>query len=441
MTVDRREFLKVATTGAGLALVGIGNAAAEDQKTKPKAPAVRSGQAPDVVVAGAGSFGMWTALNLQRLGANVTVVDPYGPANSRQTSGGETRGVRSSYGDVRHGLLWARWATESMRRWTEWDEMGSERLLPKLFFNTGDLILREEVSPDEEDTMANWDTLGVPYEVLTPDEVNHRWPWIRFENLGFALYEPQAGVVRARRAIESVAEVFRQEGGTIKLGRAAIGDTDGTHVANVSISPDESLSAGTFIFACGPWFPKVFPELMANRLRIPMGYVFYFGVPPGDRRFVYPNMPSYSVPGCTGWPALGRDHRGFRVRTGGRLGRDPDESDRWIDKEFHDSPRRILQDHFPDLVGAPILETRACHYENSVSRNFIIDHHPDFENVWLAGGGCAESFKSGPVIGEYIARRVLGVEDDPELAAAFKLSEEEFAEDDVTGWGRRGPGG
>ena len=207
------------------------------------------------------------------------------------------------------------------------------------------------------------------------------------------------------------------------------------------ISPDDSLSAGTFIFACGPWFPKVFPELMANRLRIPIGYVFYFGVPPGDLRFVYPNMPSYSVPGCTGWPALGRDHRGFRVRTGGRLGRDPDDSDRWIDKEFHDSPRRILQDHFPDLVGAPILETRACHYENSVSRNFIIDHHPDFENVWLAGGGCAESFKSGPVIGEYIARRALGVEDDPELAAAFKLSEEQFAEDDVTGWGRRGPGG
>ncbi len=439
MTVDRREFLKVATTGAGLALAGVGNAAAENPK--PKAPAVRIGQAPDVVVAGAGSFGMWTALNLQRLGANVTVVDPYGAANSRQTSGGETRGVRSSYGDVRHGLLWARWATESMRRWIEWDEMGSERLLPKLFFNTGDLILREELRPDEEDTMANWDTLGVPYEVLTPDEVNHRWPWIHFENLGFALYEPQAGVVRARRAIESVAEVFRQEGGTIKLGRAAIGDKDGTHVANVSISPDESLSAGTFIFACGPWFPKVFPELMANRLRIPMGYVFYFGVPPGDLRFVYPNMPSYSVPGCTGWPALGRDHRGFRVRTGGRLGRDPDDSDRWIDKEFHDSPRRILQDHFPDLVGAPILETRACHYENSVSRNFIIDHHPDFENVWLAGGGCAESFKSGPVIGEYIARRALGVDDDPELAAAFKLSEEEFADDDVTGWGRRGPGG
>ena len=123
MTVDRREFLKVATTGAGLALAGAGAAAAEVPTTKPKAPAVRSGQAPDVVVAGAGSFGMWTALNLQRLGANVTVVDPYGPANSRQTSGGETRGVRSSYGDVRHGLLWARWATESMRRWTEWDEM------------------------------------------------------------------------------------------------------------------------------------------------------------------------------------------------------------------------------------------------------------------------------------------------------------------------------
>lgn len=423
MTVDRREFLKAATVGAGLTLTGTPAAAQNRSRAIPP-----RGQTSDVVVIGAGSFGMWTALNLRRLGANVTVVDPYGPGNSRQTSGGETRGVRTSYGDRPHGLQWTRWAAEAIRRWSRWDEEGSERLLPRLFFNTGDLILREEMIPYLEDTQANWDTAGIPYEVLTPEEVHARWPWIKLDGIGVALYEPGAGVVRARRAIESVAKVFQEEGGVVRTALAAIGASSGARLLDVTLEPGDSLAGSTFVFALGPWFPKVFPDLMGKRLRTPIGHVFYFGVPPGDTRFMFPNMPSYGVPGCTGWPALGLDHRGFRVRTGGRAPEDPDVSDRWIDKEFHERPRQILADYFPDLVGAPVLETRACHYESSVDRNFIIDRHPDYDNVWLAGGGSAEGFKFGPVIGEYVARRVLELDNDPELAEQFRLKEEIFEE-------------
>ena len=438
MTVDRRQFLKVATAGAGLTLAGASAASGNPAPNAKRAPLFAGGnQSSEIVVIGAGSFGMWTSLNLVRLGASVTVVDSYGPGNSRSTSGGETRGVRSSYGGRRHGLLWARWANESMRRWTQWDEEYSDRLLPRLFYNTGDLIMREEMSPSMEDTQANWDQLGVPYEVLSLDEVAYRWPWIRLDGFNVAQFEPRAGVVRARRAIESVAEVFRQEGGQLKLGHATLGEQNGSRLQKVDVEPGDSLSAATFVFACGPWFPQVFPELMGKRLRTSIGHTFYFGIPSNDNRFVHPNMPSYGFPGVTGWPALERDHRGFRVRTGGRPPQDPDESDRWIDKEFHERPRKVLEDYFPDLVGAPILETRACHYESSVTRNFIIDKHPDFDNVWLAGGGSAESFKSGPVIGEYVAKRVLDMDDQPELAEGFRLSEEEF-EDEEERRDRRG---
>ena len=88
MAIDRRDFLKVATAGAGLAIAGT-PAAAETPSSK-RTPLVRSGQVPDVVVVGAGNFGMWTALNLQRMGAKVTLIDQYGPGNSRSASGGET---------------------------------------------------------------------------------------------------------------------------------------------------------------------------------------------------------------------------------------------------------------------------------------------------------------------------------------------------------------
>jgi len=420
--IDRRDFLKTASAGVGLSMAGVSPVAGVIPAPRLMPVRRKSGQAPDVVVVGAGTFGMWTALNLVRLGATVTVVDMWGPGNSRSTSGGETRGVRSSYGDRPHGFLWAQWANEAIRRWTQWDEEASDLLLPRLFFETGDLIMREEMEPYLEDTMAHWDVLGTEYETLAPDEINHRWPWIRTGKITTALYEPRAGVVRARRAIESVAQRFVSEGGEFTFARAALGEQRGGRLNSVSLDPEGSLSGSTFIFALGPWLPKAFPEIMGKRLRIPIGNVFYYGIP--DSRFMFPNMPSYGVPGCTGWPALGRDHRGFRVRTGGQPGDDPDTSDRWIPPEAHERPREILEQYFPDLADAPVSETRACHYEFGPSGQFLIDRHPDLDNVWLAGSGSAEAFKQGPVLGEYIAKRVLGVEDDPELAEQFKYDVE-----------------
>jgi glycine/D-amino acid oxidase-like deaminating enzyme len=428
--IDRRDFLRAATAGAGLALAGAIPTGAEAEAEVRRAPYVRSGRSPDVLVVGAGAFGTWTALYLQRMGAAVQVVDQYGPANSRATSGGETRGVRSSYGDRPHGLQWGKWAVRAMQRWTEWDEEHQDDLLPRLFNQTGDVILREEVEPWLDQTMKNWDAMGHEYEVLTPDEVRHRWPVIGLPDVGFVLYEPSAGVVRARRAIESVARVFKQEGGEIVIGNVALGQQDGRRVVDVAVDGSQRLSAGTFVFALGPWFPKFFPELMGKRLRIrTLGHVYYVSTPPGDESYRVPNLPSYNIPGVTGWPALPHDARGFRIRTGGHRDDDPDTSVRWIDEEYHGRPREILAKYFPALAERPFNETRCCHYESSVDRNFIIDHHPAYDNVWLAGGGSAEAFKQGPVLGEYIAGRVLGRDAEPELAEGFRLKDEEFAEE------------
>ena len=94
--INRRDFIKAATAGAGLALTDPGQVDAREVQTR-RGPLVRTQQAPDVVVVGAGNFGTWTALHLQRMGARVTLIDQYGPGNSRSASGGETRGVRTSY--------------------------------------------------------------------------------------------------------------------------------------------------------------------------------------------------------------------------------------------------------------------------------------------------------------------------------------------------------
>lgn len=432
---DRRTFLKVAGVQSGLFAAGAGSAAAATSETARRRAPWLGLQAPDVAVVGGSAWGGWIALNLQQLGANVTVIDAWGPGNSRATSGDESRGLRSSYGDRgERSELWSSWAREAIRRWRHWDEDWGTELNMRLFFHTGDVIFRNDA--DDNFIMRNrevWDRIGTPYEVLTPEEAKYRYPAIEFGEMQGILYEPEAGVGRARRSCEAVAEVFQHRGGELVIARANPGSHENGRLNDLTMRPGTPLAAGTYVFACGPWMGKVFPEVLGNRIRTPLGHVVYFGTPAGDNRFTHPNLPSWNFPGVTGWPSLGIDNRGFRVRGGGggfSRATDPDESERWFGGATVERQREFVAEHFPGLADAPVLQTHACHYEISSSRNFIIAPHPDWSNVWLAGGGSAEGFKFAPVVGEYVARRVLGIEDDPELAAAFAIPEDEFETDD-----------
>ena len=451
--LGRRDFLRIAGATAGaLATSGaVSPALARSIR--------RSASSPNVIVVGAGAFGGWTALHLQRMGARVTLVDMYGAGNSRSTSGDESRGVRTSYGDRVHGELWMQWAHRAIERWKEFDAQYGIPAKNQIYFTTGDLILRADWEPFLTQTRAWWQKNGIPHETLSVDEVRKRWPVFGVDDIKAVLYEPGAGVVRARRATQLVAEVFQREGGRVVIGRVVPptpGEFDGH---TVRLTNGDSLAGDAIVFAVGPWLAKTFP-LMQNRMRTPLGTVVYFATPPGDDRFTHPNLPSWNFPGTTGWAALPVDNRGFRVRGGGGGGNnqqaaqaagaapagstgappaqppapapsvnvnDPDLSSRWVEPQRLDGPRRFVATRFPALADAPIAQTWACHYEQSSSRNFIIDLHPNLPNVWIAGGGNAEAFKQGPVLGEYIARRVLGERGDPAVARQFLIPETEYA--------------
>jgi sarcosine oxidase len=494
--VARRDFLKVAGAGAGLLLLGgVGATAAADVPGlvhKRRTPFI-GGSSADVVVVGGGAWGGWTSLYLRQMGAKVTMVDAYGPGNARSTSGDESRGVRSSYGDrAESPELWMLWAREAMNRWRQFDADWGRDLRLNLFHTTGDLMLRPDWEPYLVKTKHWWDKHKIPYDVLNPDDVRKAFPVISMDDITAVLYEPDAGVVRARRACQTVAAVAEYKGVKIVIGRAKTSQISNGRLESIVLDTGQTIRGDTFVFAPGPWLAKTFPELFANKMRTPLGYVCYFGTPPSDERFTYPNLPSFNFPGVTGWAALPVDSRGFRVRggeraptppgaagaqgAGGRGGRgaaqggaqgrggrgapagqvaasngrgggraggggggfggnnantppaqlDPDTSDRWADAPHIEGPRRFVTHRFPLLKDAPILQTHSCHYELSSSRNFIVDHHPKMSNVLIAGGGNAEGFKFGPVIGEYIAQRALGDVGDPAVAKAFKIPEHDF---------------
>ena len=171
----------------------------------------------------------------------------------------------------------------------------------------------------------------------------------------------------------------------------------------------ERISAGNFVFACGPWLGKLFPEILGPRIFPTRQEVFFFATPPGDTRFAPPALPTwlFQADEVYGMPDL--ESRGLKVArdTHGEPV-DPDTQSRLASAEGAAWASNFVARRFPALKDAPIVETRVCQYENTSNGDFLIDRHPEFSNVWFAGGGSGHGFKHGPAVGEYTAAMILG---------------------------------
>jgi glycine/D-amino acid oxidase-like deaminating enzyme len=349
------------------------------------------------VVVGAGCFGAWTALQLVRSGWKVTLLEAYGPGNSRASSGGETRVIRMGYGPQE---VYTRWSLRSLAAWKDLFERRGE----PLFHEAGVLWMCSEEDPQAAASLETLARVGVLHERLSRDALERRWPQIDFGTVAWGLHEPESGILMARRAVALVvAEAVR--GGARLLAGAAAPPPGRGRLESLVTGSGEKLAADAFVFACGPWLPRLFP-LLGERIFTTRQEVFYFGQPIGDARFAPPLLPVwmdqtdeyYGIPDMEG--------RGFKIaldRHGPPF--DPDTGER-LAGETLSEVRGYLARRFPALAGAPLIASEVCQYENTSSGDFLIDRHPEMENVWLAGGGSGHGFKHGPALGEHVARLV-----------------------------------
>lgn len=372
----------------------------------------------DFIVVGAGVFGAWIARYLRASGASVALIDAYGPANSRASSGGETRVIRMGYGADE---LYTQWAQRSFPLWEELEL----QLNAELLHRTGVLWLSDDADEYTKAMLQVFSRHEIRCEKLDAAGLRQRYPELKFDDVTWGLLEPQSGVLMARRAVQLLVFDLEKSGVSYIHGKAASPVGVGK-IKDIHLASGQTLSGGTFIFACGPWLPKVFPELLDQLIFPSRQEIFFLGTPPGNDNFRPPKMPvwlhhrhpdiPYSLPDIEG--------RGFKLgfdRHGAAI--DPDDEERMIDSGSLAHLREFLDRHIPGLKDAPILETRVCQYENTWNGDFLIDRHPDFENVWLVGGGSGHGFKHGPAVGEYLSELLLrGGIPQPRFSLAGKRS-------------------
>jgi sarcosine oxidase len=371
----------------------------------------------DITVIGAGVFGSWTAWHLGRAGKSVLLLDAWGPAHGRASSGGETRAIRMGYGADE---IYTRMAVHSLTLWRAL----FERTGQALFHRTGVLWMGREGDARSEATRTTLKRADVATEIIPFDELVKRYPQMRVTDPStFGILEPQSGALMARRAAQAVVQDAGRKG--VKFAIAAIQPPSGKgSLAHVRTTAGETIEAETFVFASGAWLPKIFPDLLKDRIYPTRQEELFFAPPAGDRRFTSPDLPvwiDFTDPrGPYGFPDL--ESRGFKLafdRHGHEF--DPDSGDRSVGKESVSAARRFLAERFPDLRDAPLTETRVCQYENTSNGDFLIDRHPDFQNVWLVGGGSGHGFKHGPAVGEYASARILyGGAAEPRFTLAAK---------------------
>lgn len=373
------------------------------------------------IVVGAGVFGAWTAYTLLLRGHKVILVDQYGPASSRASSGGESRIIRCSYGPDE---LYTRMAWRALALWSTFFQEANRNLLHR----AGVLWMTRPGNIYAEQSRQSLREVGVPFHDLSTEELVRQYPQIAIDRGSVAILEPECGALMARESVHAVVEAFVAKGGTYRLASAQLPRGSG-RLATIDVS-GERIPADAFVFACGPWLGKVFPDLLGRRIFVTRQEVFFFGIPSGDRRWEPPQMPVWidfeDNRGMYGFPDL--ESRGFKVafdNHGPPI--DPDTANRFVTPEKIKAAREYVAQRFPALRDSPIVDSRVCQYENTSNGDFLIDRHPEFENVWLVGGGSGHGFKHGPAVGEYVAARLAGSATpavEPRFSLASKRTEE-----------------
>jgi glycine/D-amino acid oxidase-like deaminating enzyme len=333
-----------------------------------------------VTVVGAGVFGASTARELALRGADVTLIEQYTPGTVRSGSGGDTRLSRAAHGDVEWYTLL------SQRARTLWLEL-QEETGTRIWEPVGVAWFAQREDGFEAQSRSTLEAAGIPCEWLSPEDARDLYPSLGIDDLKAVLYEPDSGVLHARRATQLLVDDGVRHGVKLESRAATV---------------DDAPQADVVVWACGAWLPKLFPDHV--ELRISRRDVYFFGTDAawsGTPGFCDYDAPFYGHGEIGGLGAkVAPDVPGVEI--------DPDRLDRLPLPALEQAARDYTALRFPSLADAPIVGSRVCQYELTGDTHFLFARHPERPSWWLLGGGSGHGFKHGPALAEYVADCVEG---------------------------------
>ncbi|WP_207424152.1 NAD(P)/FAD-dependent oxidoreductase [Desertivirga brevis] len=415
--ITRRKLLKFGL-GAS-AMTALESLIPADGKAQAPAFIRQTAKNGKIVVVGAGAFGGWTALHLQRKGYEVTLVDQFGAGNNQSSSGGETRLIRPYYDNQQ---VYFDLVLRSIQLWKDNEPLFRKKVLHQ----NGLLLLHQNTNVPHEETALNmYRKAGLEIQRISPAEAAKRWPQINTNDLDHVIYDPNSGYLEAREGCSVVAERFQEEGGKYLHQQVLRPLLKGGRLNSVTLSNGTILEADAFVFAGGPWLTRLFPDITRLVKITRQGY-FYFATPPEASDLwenCFPNWVDLPLDNDLSYGIPGNANRGFKVAItiNDDITSKFDTYNRFLKPEELLHAQKILLKRFPKLAHRPLIEQRICQYTETPDKNFILDTHPEAANLWLLGGGSGHGYKHGAALGELAAENLLGEKEKLELFAVKRL--------------------
>ena len=354
-------------------------------------------EAYDVIVVGVGGMGSATVAHLARRGVRVLGLEQYDIPHERGSSHGLSRIIRLAYFEhpayvpLLHRAYELWWALE-------------REVQERLLIITGSLDIGSADSTVFGGALKAARLHHLVHEVLEPEALCRRFPGYGLQAPLLGLYQPQGGLLAAERCLVAHVNTALRHGAHIH-GREALQGWENCGDGIVVRTSRGTYQAQRLVLTAGAWTHRLVTQYTGTlqperqvmiwmQPRVPAHFqigafpVFNMTVEEGT----FYGFPIYSIPGfkCARWHHLEQAID------------DPAFMDRDCHPEDEAILRAFVRRYFPNGDG-PTLSMRTCLFTNTPDTHFVIDAHPDYPNVFIAGGFSGHGFKFCSVVGEILA--------------------------------------
>lgn len=351
----------------------------------------------DVAIIGAGTMGMAAGAFLSQQQVKTVLIDAFDPPHNRGSHHGDTRMIRHAYGEGRQYVSLVKRAQQL------WEEL-EEQTDYKIFEKTGVIGLGPRDSAFLQETIAAANKYELPLEVMDSREVKEKWPGFSVPDHFIGCFEAESGLLFSENAIQAYKDIAIKNGAQL-VTNTPVQQIESNDSSGIKITTKNKVFwAKKAIVTVGAWASKLLPDL---KLPIqPTRKAFGWFDTPTDL-FDAANFPSFYIEDkdnmCYGFPNV--NGTGLKIgRSDGGQGIDPNKHTQNFGQYESDEEdlRFFLKTYMPEANG-PLKQGKTCLYTISSDNDFIIDHHPENENIIFACGFSGHGFKFSSVMGEVLS--------------------------------------
>jgi sarcosine oxidase len=347
------------------------------------------------IVVGLGAMGSATLYHLAQRGSRALGLERLSPGHMRGSSHGDSRIIRETY--FEHPL-YVPLVRRAHELWRELERRSGESLMTI----TGGLMIGAPDGMIITGTLRSAVEHGLPHSILSPLEVQERFPAFELADDLVAVLDPRAGFLDPEACNRAHIQAALELGGKARFNEPVIDWTvegDGVRVKTESAE----YTADKLVLSAGAWNRSMVPDLELP-LAVERQAVFWLD-PERDRsHYDIGRLPIYAYEYragniCYGFPRLPRGVKAS-VMHAGEIVSDPDNVNRTITDAEVNSLRAALEPILPALAAGPVRESDVCLFTNTPDHDFIIDFHPFLPQVLVSSPCSGHGFKFSSAIGE-----------------------------------------